>query len=64
MAASKVNVKTVRIVETGDIFSSVKDCAEFLGVEPTNVSRCLRGQRKGQRIKGYHIEYIEEDFDI
>jgi hypothetical protein len=63
-AAAKVNVRAVRLIETGDVFSSVKECARFLGVEPTNVSRCLTGQRKGQRLKGYHIEYVEEDIDI
>lgn len=55
------NRKPVRIVEFGKTFKSIVDCADFLGVEPTNVSRCLRGSRKGQRLKGYHIEYAKSE---
>lgn len=56
--AREVNLKPVRIVELDRIFSSVRDCADFLGVPPTNVSRCLVGQRKGQKLHGYHIEFV------
>lgn len=57
MKAREVNMRPVKIVETGAIFSSILDCASYLGVKPTNVSRCLTGSRKGQRLHGYHIEY-------
>ena len=56
--AVEVNKKPVRIVETGQIFDSVKDCAEYLGVRPTCVSRCLVGDRKGQRIHGHYLEFV------
>lgn len=56
--AREVNLKPVKIIELNKIFSSVKECAEFLDVPPTNVTRCLRGSRKGQKIHGYHIEYV------
>ena len=56
--AREVNLKPVRIVELDVVFSSVKDCADFLGVQSTNVSRCLVGARKGQKIHGYHIEFV------
>lgn len=56
--AVEVNRKPVKIVELNETFDCVKDCAEFLGVPPTNVSRCLVGSRKGQRIHGYHIEFV------
>lgn len=62
--AAVVNRKAVRIVETGETFASVKECAGHLGVKPTNVSRCLAGARKGQRLKGRHVEYIEEVVDV
>ena len=55
--AIEVNHKPVRIVELNKTFPSVRDCAEFLGVPPTNVSRCLTGYRKSQRLHGYHLEY-------
>lgn len=56
--AREANLKPVRIVELNKTFSCVKDCAEFLGVPPTNVSRCLVGKRKGQKLHGYHIEFV------
>lgn len=59
--AAEVNPRPVRIVETGQVFRSVKDCAEYLGVKPTNISRVLVGERKGQKIHGYHIEYVREE---
>lgn len=59
--AAEVNPKPVRIVETGPVFRSVKECAEYLGTLPTSVSRVLRGERKGQRIHGYHIEYVRKE---
>lgn len=58
--AAEVNPKPVRIVETGETFSSVKDCAEYLGVLPNSVSRVLTGNRKGQRLHGCHLEYIDK----
>lgn len=56
--AIEINRKPVRIVETNQIFPSVKDCAEYLNVKPNSVSRCLVGTRKGQRIHGYHLEFV------
>ena len=56
--AKEANLKPVRLVEIDKRFDSIKECAEFLGVQPTNVSRCLSGVRKGQAIHGYHPEYV------
>ena len=56
--AIEVNRRPVRIIELDKIFNSVKDCAEFLGINPNRVSRCLSGERKGQRLHGYHLEYV------
>lgn len=50
--------KPVRIVELNKKFPSIVACAEFLKVKPADISRCLTGDRKGQRIHGVHIEYI------
>ena len=58
-AAVKANKRPVRIVELDMEFESTKECAEYLGVPPTNVTRCLKGARKGQRLHNYHIEYVE-----
>lgn len=59
--AAEVNPKPVRIVETGETFPSVKACAEYLGVKPTNISRCLVGERKGQRLHGCHLEFVDKE---
>lgn len=59
--ALEVNRIRVRIVETGQEFESVKDCASYFGVNPNRVSRCLRGSRMGQRLHGMHVEYVNED---
>lgn len=56
--AREINMKPVRIIELNKTFDSVRDCAEYLNVKPTIVSRCLVGSRKGQRLHGYHLEFI------
>lgn len=60
-AAKEANIKPVRIVETGQVFASIKDCADFIGVTKGNVSRVLCGERKGQKIHGFHIEYVRKE---
>ena len=59
--AAEINRKPVRIVETGQVFASLQDCANYLGVTRGNISRVLTGERAGQKIHGYHIEYVEEE---
>ena len=59
--AREVNIKPVRIVETGQVFASLQDCATFLGVTRGNVSRVLSGERKGQKIHGFTIEYVKKE---
>lgn len=59
--AREVNIKPVRIVETGQIFASLQECADFLGVTRGNVSRVLSGERKGQKIHGFTIKYVREE---
>ena len=57
--AREVNMKPVRIVELNKEFASVKECAEYLGINPNRVSRCLVGERKGQKLHGYSIEFVD-----
>lgn len=59
--AREANMKPVRNVDTGEVFASVKECADKYGVKQTSISRVLTGSRKGQRIHGYHLEYAEKE---
>jgi hypothetical protein len=49
--------KAIKIVETGEIFKSVRECARYLGVSHSNISLCLNGFQKTCR--GYHFETID-----
>lgn len=48
--------KKVMIVETGEIFNSITECAEHIGGYVSGVSACLRG--KVHTHKGYHFEFV------
>ena len=45
----------VRIVETGEIFESVSECARRIGCDHSSISNCLAGRNRTCR--GYHFEY-------
>lgn len=49
----------VRIIETGEVFKSLKDCGEAIDYHPCDISRCLSG--KLDSIRGLHFETISED---
>lgn len=53
--------KRIRIVETGEIFDTTKDCAERLGRCSSAVSLCLSGQNA--TCGGYHLEVIDVNND-
>lgn len=53
--------KAVEVIETGEIFASVRDCAESLDCDPGAISKCCNG--KSNKHHGYHFAFcsIEED---
>lgn len=52
--------RKVKIVESGEIFGSIRDCARKINGNQPSINRCLSGDRKTHR--GLHFEYvIEED---
>lgn len=55
LAAVEVNRRPVYIVETKQEFGSVKECAEYLGVNQSAVNRVLNGTRI--KLHGFTIEY-------
>ena len=48
---------SVRIVETGEEFSSMSECARKLGTREHSISECVNGIRKSHR--GLHFEKID-----
>lgn len=48
----------IRIVETGEVFESLSECARQIGCAPQNISNCLGGRQSTCR--GYHVEYTED----
>lgn len=51
--------RRLRVVETGMIFKTVEDCANYIGGDPSNIYRVLRGDRDSH--KGYTFEYYYEE---
>ncbi|QFG09176.1 homing endonuclease [Arthrobacter phage Sporto] len=45
----------IRIVETDEVFSTVRDCADYINGDYSSIYACLRGVRKSHR--GYSFEY-------
>lgn len=50
------NGKRVRIIETGEEFDTITECANHIGGHKTAVSACLKGRVKSHL--GYHFEEI------
>lgn len=48
--------RKVRIVETGEIFDSIRECAKAINVKEQHVWACLNGQRYTRN--GLHFEYV------
>lgn len=49
--------KPFRIVETSQVFNTLKECEEAIGADNRHINDCLRGRQKTHR--GYHFEYID-----
>lgn len=61
---TKRNGVPVRIVETGEVFNSVKACADRLGASASQVSSVVRGARGLKTCRGYHIVAAESDSNV
>lgn len=53
---SKRNLKLVRCIETGQVFESLKQASEYLGVNKSALCSCLKGRTK--TCGNLHWEYI------
>ena len=48
----------VRIVETGETFESMAECARRIGGDNSTIAKCLAGKLPTHH--GYHFEYVED----
>ena len=48
--------KPIRIIETGQVFSTLKECEKAIDGNNRHINDCLRGRQNTHR--GYHFEYI------
>lgn len=49
----------IRIIETGEVFDSISDCAKSIDSSPINIANCLRDEiHDHHTAKGYHFEYV------
>lgn len=44
----------VLVIETGEIYNSIRACARDLSCQQTDICKCLNGELK--HVKGYHFE--------
>lgn len=49
----------IRIVETGEVFESISECARRIGGSSGQISECLSGKQSTHH--GYHFEYVKEE---
>lgn len=52
----KTNKRPIKIVETGEVFESIAECARILNTKPKSISKVLTGKRHTHR--GFHFKYI------
>ena len=48
----------IRIVETGEVFESISECAKQIGRSRRAIQYCLAGEQS--TCHGYHFEYVED----
>ena len=48
----------VRIVETGEVYESIRECARRIGCSEAAIRQCLNGMRSTCR--GYHFERVDD----
>lgn len=56
---NKKDKKTIRCIETNQIYESIHECARQLGLSATAICAVCRGRHK--TTGGYHFEYYEND---
>lgn len=52
------NKRSIRIIETGETYSSQDECAKAIGGSAAGISMVINGKRKRDTYKGYHLELV------
>lgn len=60
-AMCKVTSIPIRIVETGEVFSSISKCAKTLGTSEGNIRQCLSDKHKRNHALDLHFEYVTDE---
>ena len=55
---SKYNGKKIKVVETGQVYSSIDECSNILGISRSTISRCVNYPFYSNRLN-YHFEYVD-----
>ena len=56
--------KKVRCIETGEIFLSVKEAAEFVGRSSAALSQCLNKVYGHDTCAGFHWEFVPKEEEV
>lgn len=56
--AGLYKTKPIRIIETGEVFDSIRACADAINGRPEDISHYFEGRRGSY--KGLHFEYVNE----
>ena len=49
-------MKSIKVIETGEIFNSIRECGRALGCNQSDICKCLNG--KATHCQGYHFELL------
>ena len=60
--ANGLNATThsIKIVETGEVFNSISECARAINGNPKNILQCLEPKYSRKMCNGYHFEYVSK----
>ena len=50
--------KPIRIIETGECYKSIRECARAINGNFSDIAQCLRDNCKLTTYRGFHFEYI------
>lgn len=54
--------RPVRIIETGETFKSISQCAKAIGAKDQNVQAVASKNSNNNTVKGLHVEYIDDSY--